>query len=141
MRSFEGTAAVWGTLEESGPRGRVSFGFGGKWGLKTVAELDSFPTDKTMFYAYGSYSTAFRTAELEVMPGYLAFEHLSIGTLSIGKLYLGPHAASFSDSSSQIWKAGAQVTAAEIGPFHATVAVGDAHDQLSGGGAYGLLET
>jgi len=213
---FEGTAAVWGTLEKSGLRGRVSFGFGGydypipskdvnlhwsdpcppwsseisriwgrehgasfllgyefvakrwsllglvggdvlhdslsqpdpenevqgtKWGLKTVAELDSFPTDKTMFYAYGSYSTAFRTAEIEIKPGYLAFEHLSIGTLSIGKLYVGPHAAFFSDSNNQVWKAGAQVTAAEIGPFHATVAVGYAHDQLSGGGAYGLLET
>jgi Cellulose biosynthesis protein BcsS len=213
---IEGTAALWGTLKESGLRGRVSFGAGGydyptpkpdvdfrwnrlcdpwssesstiwgrqqetsfllgyelvakrwslmgligrdvlhaslsqpdpenevqgtKWGLKTVAELDSFPTDKTMFYAYASYSTAFRTSELEIKPGYLAFEHFSIGALSIGKLYVGPHVEFFSDSTSQIWKAGAQATAARIGPLHATVAVGYVHDSLNGAGAYGLVET
>jgi len=33
-----------------------------------------------------------------------------------------------------IEKAGVQVTAAKIGPFHATIAFGYAHDQLSGAG-------
>jgi hypothetical protein len=212
---IEGTAALWGTLKESGLRGRVSFGFGGydyplpstnvnfrssgpcdpwsrestiwgreqgaslllgyeivtkRWsllglvgrdvlhgslsqpdpenevqgtksGLKTVAELDSFPTDRTMLYAYASYSTAFRTGELEIKPGYLAFEHLSIGTLSVGKLYVGPHIESFSDSTSQIWKFGAQATATRIGPLHATIAAGYVHDRLNGAGAYALVET
>jgi hypothetical protein len=213
---IEGTAALWGTLKESGLRGRVSFGFGGydyplpgtdvdfrssgprdpwnsesstiwgreqeasfllgyelvakrwsllglvgrdvlhgslsqpdpenevqgtKWGLKTVAELDSFPTDRTMLYAYASYSTAFRTGELEIKPGYLAFEHLSLGALSVGKLYVGPHVEFLSDSTSQICKIGAQATAAKIGPLHATVAAGYVHDRPNGAGAYALVET
>ncbi len=213
---LESTAAVWGTLYESGPRGRISAEFNGydfpnptnernaiwdgtslpwgneisrvsgyqnresfllgyelvsahwsllglvggdlshgsflpadltsefqgaKWGLKTVVEFDSHPTDKTMLYSYGSYSTAFHTAEFEIKPGYLAFDHLSIGNLSIGKLYIGPHAAFFSDSGSQTWKVGAHLTATKIGPLHASVAFGYAQDSLSGSGAYGMLET
>lgn len=115
---------------------------GTKWGFKVVAELDSHPFDNTMFYAYGSYSTAFQTAHVDVRPGYLAFDSLNIGDLAtIGNIYVGPHGVYESDLHDRIWKAGAHLTIPELGPFHTTLAGGYVHDRYNKSGAYGFIET
>lgn len=127
------------SLSQWDPENQVK---GTRWGFKVVAEIDSHPFDNTMFYAYGSYSTAFQTAHVDVRPGYLAFDRLDIGDLvSIGNIYVGPHGSYDSDLHDRIWKAGAHVTMSELGPFYTTLAGGYVHDRFNKSGAYGLIET
>lgn len=127
------------SLSQWDPENQVK---GTKWGFKVVAQIDSHPFDKTMFFAYGSYSTAFQTAHVDVRPGYLAFDRLNIGDLvSIGNVYVGPHGVYDSDLHDRIWKAGAHLTIPELGPFHTTLAGGYVHDRFNKSGAYGLVET
>jgi hypothetical protein len=114
---------------------------GTRWGFKTVWELDVAPTTETMLYAYGSYSTAFQTAVLDVRPGYKIIDKLSIGGLVLKDIYIGPHGMFISDERDQTSRAGAHLTISEIGPVHVTIAGGYAHDRYNGPGAYGLIET
>jgi hypothetical protein len=95
-----------------------------------------------MFYAYGSYSTAFHTSYVDVRPGYLVLDKLNIGNLlSTGNIYIGPQGVFESDLHDQVWKAGAHLTITEVGPFHTTLPAGYVHDRFNGPGAYGLIET
>jgi hypothetical protein len=49
-----------------------------------------------MFYAHGSYSTAFHTSYADVRPGYLVLDKLNIGNLlSTGNIYIGPQGVFF----------------------------------------------
>jgi outer membrane immunogenic protein len=126
-------------LSQRDPENRVQ---GTAAGFKVLAELDANPTDKTMLYAYGFYSTAFQTSHVDVRPGYLVLDNLNIGNLiSIGKVYAGPQGVFESDTHTQIWKAGVHFTISEVGPFSTTIAAGYAHDRFNGPGAYGLIET
>ena len=113
---------------------------GTAWGFKVAAELDARPTAQTMLYAHGSYSTAFETAYVDVRPGWLLADKLSIAGVS-GKVYVGPQGAFYSDYHDQISKVGAHLTFTDFGPFHVTVGAGYDHDRYNGPGLYGLLET
>lgn len=115
---------------------------GTRWGFNVAAELDAYPTDHTMFYSYGTYSTAFQSGYVDVRPGYLVFEHFSLGTLfSATNIYIGPQGIWESNRHDRIWKVGAHLTISEFGPFHATFAGGYAYDNFNKSGAYGLIET
>lgn len=115
---------------------------GTRWGFNVAAELDAHPTDTTMFFGYGTYSTAFQSGYVDVRPGYLIIEHFNLGNLfSAANIYLGPQGIYESNRHDRIWKVGAHLTISEFGPFHATVAGGYAYDNFNKSGAYGVIET
>jgi hypothetical protein len=115
---------------------------GTRWGFNVAVQVDANPFDRTMFYGYGTYSTAFQTSYVDVRPGYLVIEHFDLGGLVSGRnVYLGPQGVWESNARDYMWKAGAHLTISEFGQFHATVAAGYAYDQYNKSGAYGLIET
>jgi hypothetical protein len=139
LMGFLGAAFLHDSLSYPDPTNKVQ---GTAWGFKTVWELDSTPTDQTMFYTYASFTTAFDAAHIDTRPGYLLFKNVAIADhLSVGKIYLGPQGVFSSDFHDKIWKAGAHLTLEEIGPFQATLAGGYVHDRFLGPGAYFLLNT
>jgi hypothetical protein len=138
LGAFVGAEALRVSLSQPDPLNPVR---GTRWGAKAAVEFDALPTDKTMFSAAASYSMAFRTFIADVRPGYKIIDRLPLAGLSIGDVYIGPHGAFYSDLRDQIWKVGAHLTAAEVGRFRTSIAVGYARDRANGVGAYGLLET
>ncbi len=139
LMGFLGASILHDSLSYPDPSNKVQ---GTAWGFKTVWELDSTPTDQTMFYTYASFSTAFDAAHIDTRPGYLLFKNFPVSDhLSVGEVYLGPQGVFSSDFHDRIWKVGAHLTLEEIGPFHATLASGYIHDRYLGPGAYFLLDT
>jgi len=139
LMGFVGASVAHDSLSYPDPTNKVQ---GTAWGFKTVWELNSTPTDQTMFYTYASFSTAFDAAHIDTRPGYLLFKNVSVNDhLSVGKIYLGPQGVFSSDFHDKIWKVGAHLTLDEIGPFQVTVASGYVHDRFLGPGAYFLLNT
>ncbi|BGE85389.1 hypothetical protein Ms3S1_18250 [Methylosinus sp. 3S-1] len=115
---------------------------GTRWGFNVALQVDANPTDQTMFYGYGAYSTAFQTSYVDVRPGYLIFEHFNLGSFfSATNIYVGPQGVLETNARDYMWKAGAHLTISEMGPFHTTIAGGYAYDQYNKSGAYGLIET
>nr|WP_255608776.1 cellulose biosynthesis protein BcsS [Methylosinus sp. Sm6] len=115
---------------------------GTRWGFNVVGEVDAYPTDQTMFFGYGMYSTAFQSAYIDARPGYLVLKQFNLGTLlSATNIYVGPQGIWDSNRHERIWKVGAHLTISEFGPFHATFAGGYAYDNFNRSGAYGLVET
>ncbi len=139
LMGFVGAGVLHDSLSYPDPTNKVQ---GTAWGFKTVWELDSTPTDQTMFYTYASFNTAFDAAHIDTRPGYLLFKNVAIDDhLNVGKIYLGPQGVFSSDYHDRVWKVGAHLTLSEIGPFEATVASGYVHDRYLGPGAYFMLNT
>ncbi len=113
---------------------------GTRVGLKVALQVDALPTDKTLLYGYGSYSTAFQTADMDLKAGYKVMPRISIADFVVSNIYVGPHWGFYADAFERIWKTGAHVTATDIGPYHASLAAGYSHDRYLGPGAYGQLE-
>lgn len=115
---------------------------GTRWGFTVAVQVDAFPTDRTMFYGYGAYNTAFQTSYADLRPGLLVFEHFNIANLFSGtNVYIGPQGVWESNARDYMWKVGAHLTISEFGPFHTTFAGGYVYDQYNKSGAYGLIET
>lgn len=112
---------------------------GTRAGFEPAVEIDGNPTPNTMFYAYGSYSTAFDTAFAEVRPGLSVFSNVSLGGVSIKNVYLGPAFQYSSDLHDNMYVIGAHLTLSEIGPAEATLIGGYDHDEWNGAGGYGEL--
>ena len=97
LMGFVGAGVLHDSLSYPDPTNKVQ---GTAWGFKTVWELDSTPTDQTMFYTYASFNTAFDAAHIDTRPGYLLFKNVAIDDhLSVGKIYLGPQGVFSSDIS------------------------------------------
>jgi hypothetical protein len=115
---------------------------GTRWGFTVAAELDAHPTERTMFFGFASYSTAFTSVFVDARPGYLLTGHLNIADLIVAEdVYLGPHGIYEYNKREFNYKAGIHLTLSEMGPFHTTIAGGYAYDQFNKSGAYGLIET
>jgi opacity protein-like surface antigen len=89
------------------------------------------PTPKTLFYAEGEYTTAFRTYWTAATYGYDFFDK---------HFFLGPEVVAFGDERFDQWRVGLRATALRMGRVSLDVSSGFAHDSVVGDGAYGHLE-
>lgn len=96
-------------------------------GWKSLVELYSNPTNKTMVYAAGNYSTAFRTYETEFEIGYAA-----LGP----EIYIGPKAELSGDQNYDQYRLGAFISGFKIGKIKLGVSGGYLHDRAQGSGYF-----
>lgn len=104
---------------------------GTRAGATGAFEFEANPTSNTLLAAYGSYSTAFNTYEVDLRPGVQAF---------VPDIFVGPQVVFEGDELYSEWRVGAHVTGIKLGPVESFIAAGYLHDSLQGSGAYGTLE-
>lgn len=100
---------------------------GSAFGLKTLAELYSNPTDKTMVRAEGNYSTAFRNYYVEFEAGYAA-----LGP----EIYVGPKAIFLGDQNFDQWRLGGFISGFKVGNVELGVSGGYLKDRAQGSGFF-----
>jgi outer membrane immunogenic protein len=98
---------------------------GTSWGSKSLIELYSNPTDKTMVEAEGSYSTAFREY----------YEQFQIGYAALGpEIYVGPEAIFLGGDTYNQYRVGAFVSGFKVGNVELGVSGGYLMDRAQGSG-------
>lgn len=96
-------------------------------GWKSLVELYSNPTDRTMIFAEGSYSTAFREYYTEFQAGYALFAP---------EIFIGPKVAILGDENFDQYRAGAFISGFKLGKVELGVSGGYLHDRQQGGGYF-----
>lgn len=100
---------------------------GTTFGSKSLVELYSTPTDKTMVEAEGSYSTAFREY----------YEQFQVGYAALGpEIYIGPEAIFLGDENYDEYRFGAFVSGIKIGKVELGFSGGYLRDRAQGSGYY-----
>lgn len=100
-------------------------------GAKAQVDVYATPTENTMFFALGSYSTAYRTYYSEGKVGYAAF--------GVKELYIGPHVSALGNERFDQWRVGAHLSGIPVSVLRFNVAGGYLNDNSSGPGYYGVL--
>lgn len=96
-------------------------------GAKVLAELNSNPTDRTMVYAEGSYSTALGGYYNQFQVGYAPFGH---------DIYIGPKVVLEGDQSYDEYQLGAFVSGFKVGKIELGFSGGYLRDRTQGGGYF-----
>jgi hypothetical protein len=96
-------------------------------GWKSLVEFYSNPTDKTMIFAEGSYSTAFREYYTQFEAGYALFAP---------EIYIGPKAVVLGDQNFDQYRLGAFITGFKVGKVELGVSGGYLHDRNQGSGYF-----
>ena len=99
-------------------------------GFKGVMEYYARPTDRTMFSAYGSYSSNYNAY----------YTRLKYGVVPFGQFYVGPEVAALGDDFFHQWRLGAHLTGLQLGPIQLGVSGGYLLDKRGKGGGYGTLD-
>jgi outer membrane immunogenic protein len=98
---------------------------GTSWGSKSLIELYSTPTDKTMIDAEGEYSTAFNEY----------YEQFQIGYAALGpEIYVGPEAIFMGGDTYNQYRVGAFVSGFKVGNVELGVSGGYLMDRAQGSG-------
>ena len=98
---------------------------GTAFGSKSLLELYSNPTDKTMVQAELTYSTAFRQY----------YEQFQIGYAALGpEIYIGPEAIFLGDENFDQYRLGAFVSGIKIGKVELGFSGGYLKDRAQGSG-------
>jgi outer membrane immunogenic protein len=115
---------------QTGPAGTTSTSNpfpGNAGGWKSLIELYSNPTDKTMVEVEGTYSTAFREYYTQYEVGY---------ALWAPEIYIGPQAVLLGDESFDQYRLGAFISGFKVGKVELGVSGGYLHDRQQGSGYY-----
>jgi Cellulose biosynthesis protein BcsS len=104
---------------------------GSKIGVKGQIDTWITPTDSTMIFALGSYSTAFRTWYTELK--------LGVALLHDTEVYIGPQVIGLGNERFQQWRVGAHITGMHLGIVNVTIAGGYMNESDLGGGAYAMI--
>lgn len=100
---------------------------GSKLGFKVQADIWVEPTERTLIYALGSYSTAFDT--------YYALGRFGYDFAST-KVYFGPEVGALGNDRTDQQRVGAHLTGIKIGPGKVTISGGWMHERGEGNGGY-----
>jgi len=100
---------------------------GSKTGFKVQADLWVNPTERTLVYALGSYSTAFNTY---YTVGRLGYDFVGKG------IFFGPKGGALANDPTDQFRAGAHLTGIMIGPGKLTLSSGFMSERNEGGGWY-----
>ena len=99
-------------------------------GFKGVLEYYATPSDRSMLFAYGSYSSIYNAY----------YGLLKYGVATVGHAYVGPEIAALGDDLYRQWRIGAHVTGLQMGGLRFGVSAGYEIDQTGKGGAYGTID-
>ena len=113
-------------------------------GAKTVASVYATPTDQTMFYAQGAFSSVHSIYYTQAKFGgalwpsiYVGPEVALTGRIVAGGVHsMDPFSATSFDITIQQWKVGAFISGLQIGPMQFGVSAGFLNDLQQGNGAY-----
>ena len=113
-------------------------------GAKAVASVYATPTDQTMFYAQGAFSSVNSIYYTQVKFGgalwpsiYVGPEATVTGRMAVGGVHsIDPFSATSFDITIQQWKVGAFISGLKIGPLLFGVSAGYLNDLQQGNGAY-----
>lgn len=105
---------------------------GTAFGVKGHADARLNPTESTLVYGEGEYSTAFRT--------YYANAKFGIQVFGIEGLFVGPEGTVLGDQRSNQWRVGAHLTEFTVGPLQVALSGGYANDDTVGVSPYGHIE-
>lgn len=100
-------------------------------GVKGQADVYVTPTDNTMVYALGSYSTVYKSYYTEGKAGYAAF--------GVRELYIGPVVGALGNERFDQWRVGAHLTGIPLSILRLNLVGGYLRDSSSGDGYYGML--
>ncbi len=99
-------------------------------GFKGAFEYYATPTDRTMIFAYGAYSTIYNAY----------YSRLKFGVATLGHAYVGPEVSALGDDFYRQWRVGAHVTGLQMGGLQFGLSAGYEIDKVGKGGAYGTLD-
>jgi hypothetical protein len=99
-------------------------------GFKTSFEYFATPTDRTMLFAYGSYSTIYNAY----------YTRAKLGIATFGSAYVGPEVAALGDDFYRQWRIGAHVTGLQMGGLQFGLSGGYEVDRQGKSGAYGVVD-
>ena len=99
-------------------------------GFKGVFEYYANPTDQSMLFAYGAYSTIYNAYHARA----------KLGVVKVAQTYFGPEVAVLGDNFYRQWRIGAHLTGYQLGAFQFGVSAGYLSDKDGRGGAYGALD-
>src|SRR5260370_59133 len=114
-------------------------------GAKIVASVYATPTDQTMFYAQGTFSSVNSIYYTQAKFGgalwpsiYVGPEVVVTGRVVVGGVHsiMDPSSANSFDITIQQWKVGAFISGLKIGPMLFGVSAGFLNDLQQGNGAY-----
>lgn len=100
-------------------------------GAKGQVDVYLVPTEKTMVFALGSYSTAYKTYYAEGKAGYEVF--------GVRELYIGPQVSALGNERFDQWRAGAHLTGIPLSVLRLNLAGGYLRDSSSGDGYFGTV--
>ena len=99
-------------------------------GFKAALEYYAAPTERSMIFAYGSYSTIYNAY----------YTRAKYGIAPIGQIYVGPEIAALGDDLYRQWRVGVHATGLQFGGLQFGVSSGYQVDKSGKGGAYGSLD-
>jgi opacity protein-like surface antigen len=102
---------------------------GAKAGFKVQGDVWVNPTERTLVYALGSYSTAFNT--------YYAVGRLGYDFLH-NEVFFGPEVGGLGNDRTDQFRLGAHVSDIKVGPAKLTISGGWMRERNEGGGAYSM---
>lgn len=102
---------------------------GAHQGLKATVEYYTALSQRSMLFAYGSYST--------IDNAY--FGQIKLGIAPAGGVYVGPEFAALGDDYYQQWRLGGHVTGMQLGAMQFGLSAGYQLDKAGKGGAYGAV--
>jgi outer membrane immunogenic protein len=116
-------------LSQPDPNNRVQ---GTAVGVKGRADIWVNPTQQTLFYGEGEYSTAFDTWYTSAKYG--------VDITNGKQIFAGPEVAYFGNERYNQWRVGAHLTQIKFGNVEVDVSAGYLQDSEVGVGAYGHVE-
>ena len=99
-------------------------------GFKSAIEYYATPSERSMLFAYGSYSTIYNAY----------YTRFKFGIAPIEKIYVGPEIAALGDDFYRQWRLGVHATGLQLGGLQFGVSGGYQVDRSGKGGAYGSLD-
>jgi hypothetical protein len=109
--------------------------------LRSGVDANFAPTRETLFAFKNFYSGGLQRTMLEGKIGLAVTDPLSLGNVSLGRLYFGPLAIVDRLRFDAASKLGAHLTLSQLGLFQITLAAGYARDRFGGPSAFGRIES
>ena len=103
---------------------------GAREGFKGALEYYATPSDRSMVFAYGSYSTIYSAY----------YARVKYGIATMGHIYVGPEIAALGDDFYRQWRIGGHLTGFQFGGLQFGLSAGYLNDGSRKGGAYGSLD-
>jgi hypothetical protein len=98
-------------------------------GLKTTIEYYTALSERSMLFAYGSYSTIYNAY----------YGQVKLGIAPAGGVYIGPEFAMLGDDYYQQWRIGGHLTGLQLGGLQFGISAGYQLDKTGQGGSYAAV--